>query len=184
MGMSALSPAYYTVDQVLEIPDDGNRRELVYGELLVSPVPRPRHQRIVMRLALILTEYCEREGLGEVFGVAADLTWGRQDVLVQPDVFVVGKRDAGFRLWGDVRHVPLVAEVASPSTRHCDRFQKRTLYRDRDVGVYWILDAEGGFAEVWTPESQFPTIERERLIWHPEGASLPLVILLETLLAE
>ena len=183
MGMPALSSEYYTVDQVLAIPDDGNRRELVYGELLVSPAPRLLHQRVVGRLMRILAEYCERDGLGEVLFSPADLTWGRLDVLAQPDVFVIGLADAGVRTWADVRHIELVAEVTSPSTRHFDRFQKRTLYRDRQVGVYWIVDPDRGLAEVWTPASQSPTIERETLTWHPDGATMPLVIVLASLLA-
>src|SRR5216117_3264253 len=35
MGMAA--PLYYTADQVRALPDDGNRYEVVYGELLVTP---------------------------------------------------------------------------------------------------------------------------------------------------
>ena len=42
----------YTVDEVLAFADDGNRYELVDGELLVTPVPNQRHQRILGRLHL------------------------------------------------------------------------------------------------------------------------------------
>ena len=34
----------YTVEEVLAFPSDGNRYELVHGELLVTPAPRNRHQ--------------------------------------------------------------------------------------------------------------------------------------------
>lgn len=183
MGMPAFLQTYFTVDEVLAFPDDGKRYELVYGELLVSPTPRVQHQRVVMRLARLLAAYCEQQAIGEVFGVPADLTWGRQDVLAQPDVFVVGAEDAGFRSWQDVRHVPLVVEVLSPSTTHYDRFGKRIVYRDRHVATYWIIDAEERSAEVWTPDVQFPVVERERLTWQPDGASAPLVIDIASLLA-
>lgn len=184
MGMPANAQTYYTVDEVLAFPDDGNRYELVYGELLVSPTPRVLHQRVVMRLTHILLEYCEREGVGEVFGVPADLTWGRQDVITQPDIFVVAREDAGFQHWAEVRRVPLIAEVLSPSTKCHDRFGKRLVYSDQRVDVYWILDAEEDFAEVWTPDAQFPVVERQRLTWYPAGASAPLVIDLAALLAD
>lgn len=39
MGMAA--PIYYTADMVRALPDDGNRYEVVHGELLVTPSPRP-----------------------------------------------------------------------------------------------------------------------------------------------
>jgi len=122
MGMPAPVQTYFTVDEVLAFPDDGKRYELVYGELVVSPTPQVLHQRVVMRLTRILLEYCEREAVGEVFGVGADLTWGRRDVITQPDVFAVGPEDCGFKRWADVRRVPLIAEVLSPSTKRHDRF--------------------------------------------------------------
>ncbi|MGQ0650198.1 MAG: hypothetical protein ACT4P7_21860 [Gemmatimonadaceae bacterium] len=50
--MPATERAYYTVDEVLAFPDDGNRYELVYGELLLSPTPRVAHQRVVMDLVM------------------------------------------------------------------------------------------------------------------------------------
>jgi hypothetical protein len=40
MGMVA--PIYYTADMVRALPDDGNRYEAVYGELLVTPAPHRR----------------------------------------------------------------------------------------------------------------------------------------------
>ncbi len=178
------SVSYYTVDEVLAFPDDGKRYELVFGELLVSPTPRLRHQRVVNRLADALKPYCERERLGEVFAVPADLSWGRSDVLTQPDVFVLPPEYRNGAEWVDVRHVPLVAEVLSPSTARYDRFNKRLAYRDVGIPAYWILDADECFAEVWTPDARFPRIERETLLWHPSQASEPLPVDLATLFAE
>src|SRR5207244_5580187 len=86
MGMVA--PIYYTADMVRAMPDDGNRYEVVYGELLVTPAPRPWHQVVVQRLIVALAGYLEREPLGLVLSSPADISWG-PDVLVQPDVFVV-----------------------------------------------------------------------------------------------
>ena len=53
MGMVA--PVYYTADMVRALPDDGNRYEVVYGELLVSPAPRLWHQEVAQRLLVALT---------------------------------------------------------------------------------------------------------------------------------
>ncbi len=184
MGMPAPVQTYYTVDEVLAFPADGNKYELLYGELVVSPTPRMWHQRVVMRLAHILLEYCHREGFGEVFSVGCDLTWGRRDVITQPDVFVLAPENAVLDRWAEVRHVPLIAEVLSPSTARYDRFGKRLVYRDQGVATYWIIDADECSVEVWTPDAQFPMIERERLTWHPAGASLPLVIELTALFAK
>lgn len=184
MSMPAHDAAYYTVDEVHAFPDDGQKYELAYGKLLVSPSPRFRHQHIVMRLAKPLLLYCDRHRCGQLFNVAADLTWGRQDVLTQPDVFVIGPADIAVREWSEVRRVSLVAEVLSPSTRSHDRFDKRRVYQDRSVDLYWIIDPEATCAEVWTPEAQFPVLEYDTLTWAPAGVSEPFTVDLRELLAD
>ena len=169
MGMPVRANPYYTVDEVLAFPDDGNKYELIYGELVVSPSPRFWHQEVVMRLTRLLLDYCRREPVGRVFNVDADLTWGRNDVLTQPDVFVLAPQDCDVARWEDVRNVPL-AEVLSTSTARHDRFGKRVVYRDQRVHTYWIVDVDAHAVEVWTPDAQFPRVERERLVWAPSGA--------------
>ena len=61
MGMPA--PAYYTADMVRALPEDGNRYEVVYGELLVTPAPRLWHQEVAIRLLQALREYLDRDGV-------------------------------------------------------------------------------------------------------------------------
>lgn len=41
---------------------------------------------------------------------------------------------------------------------------------------YWLVDEAARVVEVWTPDATFPTVEPERVAWHPEGAAEPLVI--------
>lgn len=183
MRMSAPLSPYLTVEQVLAMPDDGQRHELVYGELLVSPAPSMRHQWVVGVLAHHLFDYCRRENLGRAFGAAADITWGRDDTLVQPDVFVMGPGDAHVTEWRDARDILLVAEVLSPGTRHHVRYRKRVVYRDRGVPVCWIIDPESGPVEVWTPDAAFPVYEETTLTWSPAGASAPFTVSLEELRA-
>ena len=181
MGMPASAQPYYTVDEVLAFPEDGNKYELIYGELVVSPTPRFWHQQVVMRLTHLLHAYCQHETIGQVFNVSADLSWGRRDVITQSDVFVLSIEDGGIDRWADVRHVPLIAEVLSPSTARHDRFGKRLVYRDQRVDTYWIVDADDYTVEVWTPDAQFPRMEREQITWWPTGASQPLVVVLAAL---
>lgn len=167
---------YYTADMVRAMPDDGNRYEVVYGELLVTPMPRMLHQIVVGRLTFALAQYLESYPVGIVFGVAGDITWGREDVLVQPDVFVTRLDELQALDWELIRHLLLVAEVLSPSSLKHDRFTKRRRYQDAQVPLYWILDADERSVEIWTPADSFPTIERERLVWHPDGADQPFVL--------
>jgi Uma2 family endonuclease len=178
MGMAA--PRYYTADMVREMPDDGNRYEVVYGELLVTPAPRLWHQVLVQRLSATLAFYLGSEPAGTVLASPADISWGR-DVLVQPDVFVISSEEARTLTWSRVRTLLLVAEVLSPSTARSDRSLKRLRYREAGVPLYWVVDGDERWVEIWTPADDFPAVERERLVWHPAGASAPFTLILEEL---
>jgi Uma2 family endonuclease len=160
---------------VLALPEDGNRYETVWGELFVTPSPRLRHQEVVKRLLVDLESYLRRVPVGRPLQSPADISWG-PDILIQPDLFVIAKEQAGATEWSEVTKLLLVVEVLSPSTARADRFTKRRLYQAQGVGTYWIVDADAGTVEVWTPEAVFPAVERERVTWHPTGAGEPLVI--------
>jgi Uma2 family endonuclease len=187
MGMSIPEPLYYTADMVSDLVDESRpwpRYECVYGELLVTPAPRWLHQEIVLRLARALADYLDREPVGRVVISPADIRFGRKDVLVQPDVFVTPRDAARNWDWRDVPGLRLAAEVLSQSTRRHDRFTKRTLYQNQGVPLYWIVDADDRHVEVWTPTDDFPHVEREQLVWHPDGARTPFVLPLAELFRE
>ena len=173
MGMAA--PVYWTADMVRALPDDGNKYECVYGELLVSPAPRAWHEEIVTRLLVLLTEYADREKIYHAFGSRSDISWS-DDTLVQPDVFVVPIAEARTLTWASMKRLELAIEVLSPSSSRADRFTKRRLYQDVRIPAYWVIDADDHEVELWTPEVRFPAIERERVVWHPQGAAGPCVI--------
>ena len=96
MGMVA--PVYYTVDMVRALPEDGNRYEVVHGELLVTPAPRPWHEVILGRLHSTLATYLRDHSVGHVFAGRSDISWG-QDILVEPDLFVVPLEQARTLEW-------------------------------------------------------------------------------------
>jgi Uma2 family endonuclease len=178
MGMAA--PIYYTADMVRAMPDDGNRYEVVYGELLVTPAPRPWHQVLVQRLSLAIGEYLRHQPIGLVLSSPADISWG-PDVLVQPDVFVVPLEEARTLTWSRMRTLLLVAEVLSLTSLRGDRFVKRLRYREAGVPLYWVVDGDERMVEVWTPADDFPAVERDGLIWQPTGVIEPFSVSLEDL---
>jgi Uma2 family endonuclease len=178
--MSMASPVYYTAEMVRALPDDGNRYEAVHGELLVTPSPRAIHQLVVHRLAVALELYLHQHRVGQVLSSPADISWG-DDILVQPDVFVVKLDEARTLDWRAYKTLLLAVEVLSPSSTRADRFTKRRLFQEVGVPDYWIVDADARVAEVWTPEARFPAVERERLTWHPAGAAAPLALELDEL---
>ena len=173
MGMAATT--FYTADMVRALPDDGNRYETVRGELLVTPAPRAWHQEIACRLAVALREYCGRIGIGHAMMSPADISWS-SDILVQPDVFVVDLAEARTMDWSRMQHLLLAIEVLSPSSVRADRFTKRRLYQEVGVPMYWVVDPERCSVEIWKPEATYPTTERERVSWMPEGAREQFVL--------
>lgn len=178
MGMAA--PIYYTADMVRALPEDGNRYEVVYGELLVTPAPRPWHEVVQRRLMSALDNYLRVYPVGEVLGSRADISWG-PDVLLSPDVFVVALEQARTLDWSRMQNLLLVAEILSPSSARHDRFLKRHRYQEAAVPLYWIVDADARRVEVWTPADSFPSFEEERLVWQPAGAAEPFMLALTEL---
>jgi len=184
MGMGSPEPLYYTADMVRDLIDESRpapRYETVYGELLVSPAPRPWHQVVAFRLARALADYLDREQVGSVFTSPSDISWGRDDVLVQPDVLVIPDRPTPTLKWSAVVELLLAAEVLSPSNARHDRFTKRRLYQAERVPLYWIVDADDHSVEIWTPDAHFPHTERESITWRPAGAAEPFTLRLADL---
>jgi Uma2 family endonuclease len=165
--MAMAAPAYYTADMVRAMPDDGNIYEVVHGELLVTPAPRLWHEEVAARLLETIRAYLRQHPVGLAIGSRSDLSWGLRDVLVSPDLFVVPLDEARRLDWLTLRTVLLAAEVLSPSSIRADRFTKRRLYQERGVPIYWVIDPNEHFAEIWSPDDQFPRIERQVLTWAP-----------------
>ena len=166
---------YFTVDILDQLPEDGNRYEVVYGELLVTPAPRWNHQELVARLFLVLHQYLERFPFGHLVMSPADVRWGN-DTGVQPDLFVVPKAVARTMDWRQIRELLLVVEVVSPSSARADRFTKRRRYQEAGVPLYWIVDPTAQVVEVWTPQATLPGIAKTSVVWAPSGAEDSLVV--------
>jgi len=183
MGMPQLAPPWDRT-QVLALPDDGQRYELVDGALLVSPAPSWRHQDAVGALYRQLHAWAEPRGLGVVRFAPADLAFDGLHLL-QPDVFVAplvgGRRPRG---WSEVQVPLLVIEVLSRSTARYDRLVKRAFYQRQGVPEYWIVDLDAPLVERWRPGDARPEILTDRLEWQPDPAQPPLVLDLAALFEE
>lgn len=178
MGMAA--PLYYSAEMVRRLPDDGNRYETVHGELLVTPAPRAWHQEVAARIFVELRAYVGKYGCGHAFQSPADISWA-PDVLVQPDLFVVDLDQARSLDWSQMKELLLTIEVLSPTTTRYDRYTKRRLYQEVGIPCYWIVDPDEKLVEVWTPDSLFPTVERERATWKRVGVEEQFVLDLKEL---
>jgi len=191
MGMQPTSPDQkrWTAAEVRALidatPGWWPRYELIDGELLVTPAPAVRHQRIVQALWLLIHPYVRANRLGEAFGVIGDVELEVEQI-VQPDLFVIPLVDGRrIRRWSDVGALRLAVEVISPGSERHDRVKKRRYYQRNGVPECWIVDGGARIVERWTPDDRFrPEVLDETLAWHPAGAPAPLAIDLVTLFAE
>lgn len=173
----------WTAEMVRALPDDGNRYEVVDGELLVTPAPAELHQRAVTLLAIELGSYARAQGGVEALVSPADLELDPQG-MVQPDVFVQGFVDGRPSIaWNSGAPLHLVVEVLSPSTSRADRTIKRRRFQRAGIPEYWIVDLDARVIERWRPEDKRPAILGERITWHAPGAREPLTIELGPLFA-
>ena len=175
MGMPQ-AMQHWTADMVRALPDDGNRYEVIGGELFVTPAPRLDHQAMVTALLLRVAPYATAHRLGFALTSPADIEFDAED-LVQPDVFVAppveGRRP---RRWSDIKTLLLVVEVLSPTTARADRTVKRQLFQRVGVPEYWIVDVEARLVERWRPGDDRPEILTETLEWQPDPSGEPLRI--------
>jgi len=141
-AMSDLTPAGgWTVDDLEALPEDGVRRELLDGVLLVSPSPTDIHQIIAGRLMVALEETCPAE-FQVTQGVEIRINAVRSFI---PDVLVATDEAARRRFRSYAPHeVVLAIEIVSPSSLSMDRFTKPALYAAAGIPHFWRIETTDG----------------------------------------
>ena len=146
--MKAADPRV-TFAELQEWPEDGRRYELYDGEVIVVPMPFPRHQRVALNIGEILRDYERRLG-GLVFCVPIDIVLSEHNV-VQPDVvYFREERRHVIDMMAATRAAPdLAVEVLSRSTEARDRGRKMQLLAQFGVPEYWIVDPVKNTLEIY-----------------------------------
>ena len=131
-----------TAGDLAEMPDDGIRYELIWGELYMSPAPNTKHLRVLGRLFVLLNGFVLREDSGEVFVAPFDVRFDEFNV-VQPDLLVIGSEHSNRVTEAGVVEAPdLCVEILSSGSRSRDFVKKNVLYAKFGVPEYWIVDPE------------------------------------------
>ena len=148
MPRSSTAPVTWLDAQ--RMPDDGNRYEAMEGELFSMPAETVRHQRVCMRLMLVIDRLLvePKRGVGLCGPIGVEFPATGEGV--QPDILFVSKerREIIGEDW--IRGAPdLMVEIVSPTTEDRDRGIKRRLYERHGVPEYWIVDPEANFVDVW-----------------------------------
>jgi Uma2 family endonuclease len=125
------------------LPDNGNRYEIIDGELLVTRAPHWDHQNAILNLSVALVTWSRSTGLGRV-SVAPGVIFTDDDNVIPDLVWISNDRLA--RVLDESGHLlaapELVVEVLSAGSdnERRDREVKRKLYAIRGVQEYWIID--------------------------------------------
>lgn len=164
MGMLA-TPTFWTVDMLESLPDDGQRYEIVDGELFVTPAPGLRHQLVLLDLILLFGNYLKSSGAAALVHSPSDV---RRDNRrhVQPDLFVV--RLAGGRVPAypfAISDLLLAIEVNSPSTVRLDYHVKHDVYLEEGVVEYWVVNAEARNVTRWRQGGQPGEVLMREVTW-------------------
>lgn len=188
MGMpaSSASERRYTLEEFERLRDaapPGPRYEFLDGEILVSPSPNRVHQRIVVRLTVLLEPFVRANGIGELVVSPFDVRFGDRRVF-QPDLLVASPEDVRAGRKDAARELVLAVEIVSPGSARHDRVRKRPVYQEERVDELWLIDPESELVERWTPETDRPEVLTEMLIWAPAGTIETLSIDLMALFAE
>ena len=149
------------------LPETTKKCELLEGEVILSPSPSRRHQRVSVRLSYLLESWCEKQQSGEVLTCPMDVRLDTENV-VQPDVFLVlNEHRERLRDWGMEGAPDLVMEILSPSNAQVDRGLKRQLYAAHGVREYWLVDPQEARISIYRLQVDAETVAAE----HTDGES-------------
>ena len=170
----------WTSADLERLPHDGNRYEVLDGELFVTPQAEYDHQMVAFAMARRLADFCDAHGIADVACPGA-VMWEKNEL--QPDVQVIPGRHVSRRgaHWKQLPLPLLVVEVLSTSTWRRDRGKKREAYLGLKIPTYWIVDIEERSVEIWTAASPETTVVTDVLRWTPSPELPPLEIPLATI---
>jgi len=169
----------YTREDYLKTPDD-KRYELIEGELLMTPSPVPKHQRISRKIEFMLEKFVTENGLGEVFDAPCDVYLDDENV-VQPDIFFISKERLNIIGEKNIQGAPdLVIEIISENTAYRDLVQKKKLYAKFGLKEYWIAIPEEGSIEIYILKDNtyqlYKTYSKDDILESPYLKGLKIVL--------
>jgi Uma2 family endonuclease len=132
----------YTIDDIYALPD-GERAELIDGEIYYMAPPSRTHQRISGKLYQIIANYIDSKGgKCEIYAAPFAVFLNDDDInYLEPDISVICDQskldDKGCHGAPD-----WVIEIVSPSSKPRDYMTKLFKYRTAGVREYWIVDPD------------------------------------------
>ncbi len=130
----------YTIDDIYALPD-GERAELIDGQIYMMAPPNRKHQDILSFLHLSIGNHiAKNNGECRIYPAPfAVFLFANDSKYLEPDISVICDKskldDRGCNGAPD-----WIIEIVSPSSRAMDYYTKLSLYREAGVREYWIVD--------------------------------------------
>jgi len=143
MSQSIEDRVRWTTADIELLPDNGNRYEIIDGELFVTRAPHWKHQKVIGSVFTVLDNWSEQNQSGQAIPTPGVIFTDADNVI--PDVVWVSKErlsalidDAGHLTGAPDLAIEVLSEGVENQRR--DREAKLKLYGFRGVQEYWILD--------------------------------------------
>jgi len=149
--MSIPKEQLMTVDELELMPDDGNRYEVIEGELFVTRAPNYEHQIVVANIIGIFKTYFIQQPIG-IITPGPGVIFSRFSGVIPDLVFVTHQTRKRILSGGRLKGAPeLAIEIISPGAenRRRDRIAKRNLYGKYGVQEYWTVDYKTRTVEIY-----------------------------------
>ncbi len=140
MDAAAKQINYYTIEDIYNLPD-GQRAELIDGELYMMATPNRIHQKFVMSLSNSIFNYIQDKNADcEVYPAPFSVFLNADNgIYLEPDISVICDKnkltDEGCKGAPD-----WIIEIVSPASRSMDYNKKLLKYGTAGVREYWIVD--------------------------------------------
>ena len=144
----------YTIDDIYALPE-GERAELIDGQMYMMAPPSRKHQDIASDLFTEINSYIKlKDGSCKAyFGPFAVFLNEDAANYVEPDISVICDKSK-LTDKGCLGAPDWIIEIVSPGSRRMDYFIKLFKYRTAGVREYWIVDPEKNRITVYNFESE------------------------------
>ncbi len=151
MNQPVTEKLHWTSADLEVLPDNGDRYEIIDGDLFVTKAPHWNHQKVCGRMFALLDTWSQSTGLGQA-AIAPGIIFTDADNVIPDVVWASHERLSTLDAAGHLTVAPeLVGEVLSPGSQneYRDRDLKLRLYSARGVREYWLINWQTQQIEVY-----------------------------------
>jgi Uma2 family endonuclease len=145
----------WTDEELEALPRDGNKYELLDGNLIMSPV-HANHGMVCMRFGIVFGGFVQRHRLGQVFDSSTGFRLS-ENILLSPDLSFVSKARLKKIMVAPDKFLygapDLAVEVLSPSDRLREVHRKLDRYFEHGTRIVWWVDWKKEQVHIYTPDS-------------------------------